>query len=206
VRHQKILAQTFNLGVESLAQMTAKIAHEIRLILSTDPSSGTPGETWESIRYGQLQADTCEYLSGVCEKVLARISQIQRILKPILSIKNLNTLLSRLLSELATWVLDGILAQPGAIVDRSTIITKIAIPVSHAISSIKNEPSPSFLNTKLELAARIGSMSLIQVSNAFRREEFHGKISSQELSCLVNALQPDSSMKRAFMDEIAADL
>lgn len=200
--------QIANLGIQSLKCMINKIKVDIESVLLNRSHNGLAGESWNSTRFGQLQPDTCELLSNFCAKSLARVAQIDRILKPILSEFMLRRLLGKCLLIVATWAWNGITEQRGSFVDRECVVSKILLPILRAIKSylhFREFVGLESISTKLELATRIGSMSLIQVSNAFRREEFVNLVSPLEFSQLVNSFFTDSPMKRAFMDEVAAD-
>lgn len=166
-------------------------------------------ELWKC-RFGTLESSSLEPLQKSVAQASLRLSLTTKVWQPILDSGLFLGLMSEMIAMIPQWVVGGLLSLKSISQDAR----KLLVEFLHLIVRMPEEilgaslaartPIPQL--GKLECIARIIQQNLIQVSNAFRRDEYHGRLDLLELRALVAILFPETAMKAAFLAEIDAEI
>lgn len=168
-----------------------------------------PSQTWQ-VRYGQLDDATLWSVIKSFEQVHLRLCQLHKVLSPILDESLFVTTMNNLLEIVLTWLWEGLLSVKSISKETLSLLPDIVQSSSKlfndALGAERAAKWPSKQCSQLATLLRISQQNLIQVSNAFRREEFIDTLSYTEFRSVVNVLFPDTAMKAAFLAEIEAEI
>lgn len=104
------------------------------------------------------------------------------------------------------WVMDMEFINKDALMALSEAFVSLASESSKYINDVTCKKAKlHYLEQKFMTSSRIFSQSLIQISNAYRRQDFSFILTLQELWHLVSISFPDNAMKSAFLAEIESD-
>lgn len=159
------------------------------------------------LRYGQLDSEKVGTIDRCLSQGVLRITQLVKVLSPVcLSPKEFNSLLLPFTEFLMQWFWDGLLHNVKSM--GRDVLPSLTRPISTLLNMNLDGTIPlnELYIAKLSVLQRLSGMNLIQVCNAFRKDEFQNAISLTEFRTLVQICYPDSSMKTAFVEEISSEI
>lgn len=165
-----------------------------------------------SARFGQIDGGFVDLIERSLTRATARVAQLIRVLSGILDPDLVSELAELLASPVLDWLWTGMLSIDGLrqdvvarlaqVADQATVFVATIIPSAE----LQHCPAVSHSVRKLETLMRMTTMNLLQLSNAFRRNDFVDVLSLEEFRSIIVFLFPDTAMKRAFLAEIDAEL
>lgn len=165
-----------------------------------------------AVRFGPVDHDFMGSIERSLAQAVTRISQLVRVLSSILDPDLTFELAELLASPVLNWLWSGILSikslRQDAAVDLAKVSGKAVSFASMMVppSDLRYYPFMSQLVRKLESLIRMTSMNLMQLSNAFRRNDFIDVLSLREFRSIILFLFPETAMKKAFLAEIDAEI
>lgn len=200
-------AQHFALAIEMLGSTVLQGALErevghLREIL--------PMSVWDRYCRGQLGAEGVAVLARHAKQAQLKLGQLRKVLSPILDPPILAGFMGELVQLLLQqWLWSGLLGLQSIGRDGTGPLGELieaALQLPAELLGPQEAQTMAEVSSRLACLLRLSRQNLIQISNAFRREEYRGQVTLRELHTMVNMLFPDTAMKRAFLDEIAADM
>lgn len=188
-------------GALVLDQALVKLQNELKEICTLDQ--------WR-YRSGVLEGPFLELLHKTLAQASLRLSLAAKVWLPILDSGLFISIMSEVIALLPTWFLDGFLGLKSIGQDAR----KLLVDFIHSIGKIPEEVlgpdlaarTQIYAFRKLDCIVKIIQQNLIQVSNAFRRDEYHGILSLAELRAIVTIIFPETAMKTAFLAEMDAEI
>lgn len=165
-----------------------------------------------SIRSGSIDCGFVETIDRSLNQATTRTSQLLRVLSSVLDAELTSDLAELLALPVLDWLWSGIVSieslKQDAIGRLSEVASRAVLFASTLIPSLSllNHPLMSRLVRKLESLIRMTSMNLLQLSNAFRRNDIIDVLALEEFRSVVLFLFPETAMKKAFLAEIDAEM
>ncbi|PJF17334.1 hypothetical protein PSACC_02815 [Paramicrosporidium saccamoebae] len=166
-------------------------------------------KAWQ-LRYGQLDRDSLSNIQRTLDQALLRLSQIRKVLLPILDPDMFATIILELVENVLSWLWNGLISIKSLsrdvlpmLPDFVQNLNRSCVDVVGAEICAKN---PLEICKKLDYLLKISMQNLIQVSNAFRRDEYIDTLTLQEFRSVISFTFPDTAMKDAFLAEIDAEI
>jgi hypothetical protein len=161
---------------------------------------------WERLYYGQLDEQAIRMIEKSLSQGYLQVGQVAKVFKPILAPELFSKIATEMVQQVLDWVWNGILNVKSISRETLSILPEFVQSVRSGASKVIESDDEFEVDQKLEIVLRISQQNLIQVSNAFRRDEYRDTLSLIEFRAIIGLLFPETAMKAAFLAEIDAEI